>query len=68
MKYKDDWKSDERKKELKAAAPASLINNINNDNDESVKLRLRFDPSYFDFLEKFIGMLEFEPVTSTQLL
>lgn len=67
MKYKEEWKSEERKKELKEAAPDSLIKNINNDNNESVKLRLRFDPCYFEFLEKFIGMLEFEPVTCTYL-
>jgi hypothetical protein len=65
MKYKDEWKTEEKKRILKEAAPKTLITNINTDNEASIKLRLRFDPSYFDFLEKFIGMLEFKPVTCT---
>jgi len=48
----------------KIEAPPQLSSEIKSENSNSVKLRLRCDPVYFDFLKDVIHRLQFEPVST----
>lgn len=44
--------------------PKKIVEDIRKENKTSSKIRLRFDPLYFDFFKQIIHKISFDPVTS----